>query len=620
VAALVAAPNAAAANRGRERFSGPIIQLFGHTGRKVGTTLKIRIARTDISCMATGKMRVVRNIAIALAVVSACVLFSAVPAQAATSAIGILGQSDYTTTSAQASDVGFSSPYSGAFDTTGHRLFVADQNRSRIAVHQLSGADMPADTTTDWVLGQTYTWASFAGSTTQSTMNSPEGVAYDGTTGLLYVADSGNNRVLVFDVASITNGENAVYVIGQSGYTTATSGGGASSLNHPSGLALDSSGHRLFVSDQSNSRVLVYDTGALANGMAASYVLGQPDFTTYSGSRSQSKLNWPSGVAYDPAGNRLFVGDGSNDRIMAWDVSSITNGMNASNVIGQSNFTTFGLNTTQSGLFNASGVAYDATFKKLYVVDTGNARVMRYDAASITNGQNADAVYGQSDYTSSGSHATQSGLNQPYGVAVDQVTHRIVIADSSANRALFYEGFSVDASATVNVDVLPSLSFTVAGYNSGTCNSATITDTTSTSTAMNLRPTSGTNAIAGQTLTVASNSANGYSLFTRYSGTLSFGSKTIADISSDNATPAVFSSAGTPGFGYTTDHALSGTSTRFQSNKWAKFTTSNDQIAYSATALSSSDVTHLCVQAGISSSTAAGVYTTTIVHTVVPSF
>ena len=49
--------------------------------------------------------------------------------------------------------------------------------------------------------------------------------------------------------------------------------------------------------------------------------------------------NSPRGLIYDPAGNRLFVADFSNNRVMLFDVASITNGENAVNVLGQANFT-----------------------------------------------------------------------------------------------------------------------------------------------------------------------------------------------------------------------------------------------------------------------------------------
>ena len=76
-------------------------------------------------------------------------------------------------------------------------------------------------------------------------------------------------------------------VLGQSAsgnpsYTSNSIGGGpsGSEFNNPSDVAVDPSGHRLFVSDNSNGRVLVFNFSP-TNGLvatSASYVFGQKNF------------------------------------------------------------------------------------------------------------------------------------------------------------------------------------------------------------------------------------------------------------------------------------------------------------------------------------------------------
>lgn len=172
---------------------------------------------------------------------------------------------------------------------------------------------------------------------------------------------------------------------------------------------------------------------------------------------------------------------------------------------------------------------------------------------------------------------------------------------------------------TLSVFVNPSFNFSVAGYNSGACNGATINATASTSTAIPLRPTTGVNAIGGQTLTVASNAGGGYTVFARSTGPLTAGGGfTIPDWTGSNAVPTAFAAAGNAHMGYTTDHALGG-STRFQTDKWSGFTTGNEVVA-TATSVTTADVTHLCVQAGIAPSTAAGVYNAIVIYTAVPTY
>jgi DNA-binding beta-propeller fold protein YncE len=120
------------------------------------------------------------------------------------------------------------------------------------------------------------------------------------------------------------------------------------------GTALDSTNHRLFVADTGNNRVMVYslDSSNHLVGTSASYAIGQPDFANdnqnYLASDceqlfklpSQNGLCMPSDVAYDSIHDRLFVLDGGWNRVMVYDLSGgITNGMNASFVLGKANFT-----------------------------------------------------------------------------------------------------------------------------------------------------------------------------------------------------------------------------------------------------------------------------------------
>jgi hypothetical protein len=175
----------------------------------------------------------------------------------------------------------------------------------------------------------------------------------------------------------------------------------------------------------------------------------------------------------------------------------------------------------------------------------------------------------------------------------------------------------------VSVTVDPSMTFALAGVaSSQSVNGATTTVTTVTDA--NTIPlgtvTSSANAIAAQDVTMTTNAASGYTVYIRYTGVPTSGSNTIDDFTGTNASPTTFSSAGTEAFGYTTNEThLSGSAARFSSNKWAKFTTSNLEVAHSAAAVSSETV-RVGYQVGIAGTTEAGGYTTTVVLTAVPTY
>src|SRR5207248_3035708 len=146
----------------------------------------------------------------------------------------------------------------------------------------------------------------------QADFEDPYGLAFDPSSELLYVTDTTVARVLVFNVnpATFTNGENASHVIGQPDFVSSNYNVSQNGLSDPESLAVDSVHHRLFVSDTGGGhRVLVYNTSSLSNGMNASFVLGEPDFTSTTGGGSNANTLLPLGLASDSTGQRLFVED-----------------------------------------------------------------------------------------------------------------------------------------------------------------------------------------------------------------------------------------------------------------------------------------------------------------------
>ena len=112
--------------------------------------------------------------------------------------------------------------------------------------------------------------------------------------------------------------------------------GGANNLNHPAKVATD--GSRLIVADTYNHRVLIWNKIPTANYQPADLVIGQKNFTDNTPGLTQDKLRWPTGVATD--GQRLVVADAYNNRVLIWQIFPTINGQPADVVLGQPDFTT----------------------------------------------------------------------------------------------------------------------------------------------------------------------------------------------------------------------------------------------------------------------------------------
>jgi len=306
----------------------------------------------------------------------------------------VLGQPNFTSNASAFTQNGMFAPESVAFDATSQRLFVGEYGNYRILVFDLSSG-VTNYMNAAYVLGQsTWTTATQYSPPKQWTINKPGGMFYDGSGSnqRLFVADTSNSRVLVFDfnVTPLASGSSATYVLGQSNFTSMVQTASQTGMNQDTGLTYDYGTNRLFVTDALNSRVLVYDfnVSPLATTPApvpATYVLGQPNFTSNSGAATQSGLLFPANIALDPLRQQLFVADMSNNRTEIFNLwGGIVNGMNASYVLGQPNFTSNTPATNATNLRLPYGVTYDSADQWLFVTDTFNNRVMVFNSTNIS--------------------------------------------------------------------------------------------------------------------------------------------------------------------------------------------------------------------------------------------
>lgn len=353
--------------------------------------------------------------------------------------------------------------YSGGLDidTSGHRLFVADKSNNRVLVFNLANDNSLTDYNADFVLGQADFISSSTnrgGDPTSSTLNLPSDLVYDATNNRLFVSEYSNNRVLVFDVASITDGEPAVNVLGQADFSHNSPNRGSAAgvtiqdgLYTPTYLAYDNVNSRLFVSDYGNNRVLVFDIASITDGEPAVNVLGQADFIHNSanqgGDPTSTTLDTPTGVVLNRSANTLFVADGSNNRVLVFDVASVTDGEPAINVLGQADFihnsTNGGRVGTGAGRISfASGLSLDETKKSLYIVDGSgsSAKVFIYDITSIENGEDAIAVFGKPDFNTWFSDPTGAAtLNGTSYIKYSGTNNVVYVGDSSNHRVLLFK-------------------------------------------------------------------------------------------------------------------------------------------------------------------------------------
>jgi len=288
-------------------------------------------------------------------------------------------------------------------------LLALDTNNRRILIWNSIPTinNQPADL----VIGQP-DFVTTLTSSSQQVLGYPLGLYVDANR--MYVSDYSNNRILIWNVIPTSSFVPANVVLGQNDFSSVTANTGlanptAQTLAAPVGLAAKNG--KLYVADENNKRVLVWNTLPNSNFQAADVVVGQ---TSMSGSAPNGAgvpagLRNPIGLYSD--GIKLFIADRTNNRVLIWNQIPSTNGTQADIVLGQTDFNTVTPNTggRSAGTMNLpSSVFYDGTH--LYVTEINNNRILIWNSLPTANGQPADVVLGQVSFTVG---ASNQGLSAP---------------------------------------------------------------------------------------------------------------------------------------------------------------------------------------------------------------
>jgi uncharacterized protein (TIGR03437 family) len=324
-------------------------------------------------------------------------------------------------------------------------LYVADAANNRMVVLPQGGSGYGAATS---VLGQpqlTLNAVNYIEGREFNFSGGDAGVAVDFTSAVphLYVSDTYNNRILGFyDLRNIKPGQYADIVIGQADFLHNISNSpnnqpSSSSLSAPTGLVVDSKGN-LYVADSGNGRILrfpppfaTFTPGTpIAVTESADLLLGQISFTTKITDPTSQTMGAPYGLAFTGNGS-LLASDLSNNRVLFFPATggTLTSGEAATIVFGQSDMNSGGAGGGLNQLNFPHHIAVDSD-DRLYVADTNNHRVLIFNRApAATNGPFAALTL-------------TSGLNSPRGLDVNLTTGDIWVADPLANAAVRFPDFN----------------------------------------------------------------------------------------------------------------------------------------------------------------------------------
>ena len=256
---------------------------------------------------------------------------------------------------------------------------------------------------------------------TSANMTIPTGVAVD-SAGDLFIAEEDNH--IVQEVNAQTGLITTVAGTGTAGYNGDGIPATSAQLNFPTGVALDPAGD-IFIADAGNNLIREVNAGTgLISTIAGTGTAG------YNGdgiAATSAELNQPLNIAFDSAGN-LFIADWGNNLVR--EVNAATGLISTIAGTGAAGYNGDGIAATSAELNGPTSVVADAS-GDVFIAEGDGGRVREVNASTgLISTVAGTGTYG---YNGDGISATSAQLAEPEGIALDAAGN-LFIADNGNQR------------------------------------------------------------------------------------------------------------------------------------------------------------------------------------------
>ena len=253
--------------------------------------------------------------------------------------------------------------------------------------------------------------------------------------GVLRIADQTNSRIVGFNTIPTTTSPTANFVLGQTGFNLSATGNNANQLNNPTSGS--SGAGKYFISDYANNRVLIYNSLPTTGNPNADVAIGAGSTNVAgTGSCTATTLFHPTQAI--TVNGKLILADYENNRVLIYNSIPTTSGATPDLVLGQTSLTSCNPSATASGLHEPTSIWSDGT--RLVVSDRTNNRVLVWNSFPTTNGQAADMVLGQPDFNTVTPGTASTVMHFPIAVVVDSYG-KLFASEQGNNRVLIWNSF-----------------------------------------------------------------------------------------------------------------------------------------------------------------------------------
>ena len=211
----------------------------------------------------------------------------------------------------------------------------------------------------------------------------------------------------------------------------------AQSLNWPYGVFSD--GKQLWIADTGNRRVLHFENIPTENYAPADHLIGKSNFTERD--YDHNDPIWPYSVKVSPEGH-MSITDTQYYRVLLWHDWKSAMNQKADVIIGQSSFEANGQNQFGwFPEANTLNWCYDSCFYRegLWIADTGNSRILWHDRIPLEHNAHAMNLLGQDNFKTGSENkntiwSTEGSLYWPFQICIENEI--MAVADTGNHRVV----------------------------------------------------------------------------------------------------------------------------------------------------------------------------------------